>query len=57
MQVFTGFPGKFVSLEDCITGFTDILKGAYDDIPEQGRCRRYLSGKEMNLKGKVSRVM
>lgn len=35
-EVFTGFPGKFVSLEDCISGFTEILKGSYDDIPEQG---------------------
>lgn len=34
-EVFTGFSGKFVSLEDTISGFTDILKGTYDDIPEQ----------------------
>lgn len=33
-EVFTGTPGKFVSLEDTIKGFTEILSGAYDDLPE-----------------------
>ena len=33
-EVFTGTPGKFVSLEDTIKGFTEIVNGAYDDLPE-----------------------
>jgi F-type H+-transporting ATPase subunit beta len=34
-QVFTGSPGKYVSLKDTIRGFTGILAGDYDDLPEQ----------------------
>jgi F-type H+/Na+-transporting ATPase subunit beta len=34
-QVFTGAPGKYVSLEDSINGFEEILSGALDHIPEQ----------------------
>ena len=33
-EVFTGSPGKYVSLEESITGFKGILDGKYDDIPE-----------------------
>jgi F-type H+-transporting ATPase subunit beta len=34
-EVFTGSPGKYVSLENGITGFNSILDGKYDDLPEQ----------------------
>ena len=34
-EVFTGSPGKYVSLADAIQGFNDVLDGAYDDLPEQ----------------------
>ncbi len=34
-EVFTGMPGKFVSLEDTIKGFKGIIEGKYDDVPEQ----------------------
>jgi F-type H+-transporting ATPase subunit beta len=34
-EVFTGSPGKYVSLADSITGFNDVLDGKYDDLPEQ----------------------
>ncbi|MBA3537204.1 MAG: F0F1 ATP synthase subunit beta [Tatlockia sp.] len=34
-EVFTGSPGKYVSLKDTIKGFQGILAGEYDDIPEQ----------------------
>nr|YP_009399111.1 ATP synthase CF1 subunit beta [Taenioma perpusillum]ARW68508.1 ATP synthase CF1 subunit beta [Taenioma perpusillum] len=34
-EVFTGSPGKYVSLEDSIKGFQMILKGELDDLPEQ----------------------
>ena len=34
-EVFTGAPGKYVSLKDTIAGFSGILKGDYDHLPEQ----------------------
>jgi F-type H+/Na+-transporting ATPase subunit beta len=34
-EVFTGSPGKYVSLKDTIKGFQGILAGDYDDLPEQ----------------------
>jgi F-type H+-transporting ATPase subunit beta len=33
-EVFTGAPGKYVSLEDTIAGFKGILDGKYDHLPE-----------------------
>jgi len=33
-EVFTGFPGVFVSLEETIKGFKGILNGDYDHLPE-----------------------
>ncbi len=34
-EVFTGSPGKFVSLKDTIRGFKGIMDGDYDHLPEQ----------------------
>ena len=34
-EVFTGAPGKYVSLKDSIRGFKEILNGDHDDMPEQ----------------------
>jgi len=34
-EVFTGAPGKYVSLKDTIAGFKGIVEGEYDDLPEQ----------------------
>ena len=34
-EVFTGAPGKYVSLKDTIAGFSAILSGEYDHLPEQ----------------------
>ncbi|GAA3942100.1 F0F1 ATP synthase subunit beta [Litoribacillus peritrichatus] len=34
-EVFTGAPGKYVSLKDTISGFKGILAGDYDAMPEQ----------------------
>ncbi len=34
-EVFTGSPGKYVSLQDTIAGFKGILAGEYDELPEQ----------------------
>jgi F-type H+-transporting ATPase subunit beta len=33
-EVFTGSPGKYVSLSDTIKGFKEILEGKHDEIPE-----------------------
>ncbi len=33
-EVFTGSPGKYVSLEESVAGFKGILEGKYDDLPE-----------------------
>jgi len=34
-EIFTGSPGKYVSLEETIKGFTMVLTGDLDDLPEQ----------------------
>lgn len=34
-EVFTGSPGKYVSLAETIRGFNLILSGKFDDLPEQ----------------------
>ena len=34
-EVFTGSPGKFVSLKETIKGFKGICAGEYDHLPEQ----------------------
>ncbi len=34
-EVFTGAPGKYVSLKDTIKGFQGIVNGEYDNLPEQ----------------------
>src|SRR5210317_1721129 len=34
-EVFTGSPGKYVSLKETIKGFKAIVDGEYDDLPEQ----------------------
>lgn len=33
-EVFTGTPGKYVTLEESIAGFKGILEGKYDNLPE-----------------------
>ncbi len=34
-EEFTGTPGKYVPLEETISGFKGLVNGEYDDIPEQ----------------------
>ncbi len=34
-EVFTGKPGKYVTLKETIRGFAGIIDGQYDDLPEQ----------------------
>lgn len=34
-EVFTGESGKYVKVQDTVEGFSGILEGKYDDLPEQ----------------------
>jgi len=34
-EIFTGTPGKFVTLDQTIAGFKGLLAGQYDELPEQ----------------------
>ena len=34
-EVFTGFEGRYVDIQDTIRGFKGILDGEYDDLPEK----------------------
>ena len=34
-EVFTGSPGKYVTLKETIRGFRGIVDGEYDHLPEQ----------------------
>ena len=34
-EVFTGSPGKYVSLSESIEGFNKIFTGELDELPEQ----------------------
>jgi F-type H+-transporting ATPase subunit beta len=34
-EQFTGIPGKFVSIQETIRGFRELVDGKHDDIPEQ----------------------
>ena len=34
-EVFTGSPGKYVSVRDTVQGFKEILEGIHDELPEQ----------------------
>jgi F-type H+-transporting ATPase subunit beta len=34
-EQFTGFPGRYVPLEETLRGFSEILEGRHDDVPEQ----------------------
>jgi F-type H+-transporting ATPase subunit beta len=33
-EQFTGTPGQYVRLEDTIAGFSEIIEGKHDDLPE-----------------------
>ena len=34
-ETFTGAPGRFVSRDDTVRSFQEILNGDHDDLPEQ----------------------
>ncbi len=52
-EVFTGSPGKYVSLEQTIDGFKSILNGELDDLPEQAF---YLVGNIDEAKAKAEKL-
>ena len=52
-EVFTGSPGKYVSLEETIKGFQMILNGELDDLPEQAF---YLVGNIDEAKAKAEKI-
>ncbi len=52
-EVFTGAPGKYVSLADTIKGFKAIMAGELDDLPEQAF---YLVGDIEEAKAKAAKL-
>merc|ERR1712045_781920 len=50
-EVFTGTAGKFVPLDETISGFKDIINGEYDDLPEGAF---YMVGNIEEVKGKAA---
>jgi len=32
---FTSLPGRYVSLEETVSSFAEVVEGKYDDLPEQ----------------------
>ena len=52
-EVFTGSPGKYVSLDETIEGFNLILSGRLDDLPEQAF---YLVGNIDEVKQKAAKL-
>ncbi len=52
-EQFTGLEGKYVSLQDTIRGFKEILDGAHDDLPEMAF---YLVGGIEEVKEKAEKI-
>jgi F-type H+-transporting ATPase subunit beta len=50
---FTGTPGKYVKVEDTVSGFKEIVEGNLDDIPEQAF---YMVGDLNEVKAKAERL-
>ena len=53
-EQFTGNPGKFVSIEDTISGFKSILAGECDELPEQAF---YLMGNLDMVKEEAKKIL
>ncbi len=34
-EVYTGIPGEYVSIDDTVRGFKELVEGVHDDLPEQ----------------------
>jgi F-type H+-transporting ATPase subunit beta len=52
-EIFTGMPGKYVKLEETISGFNQILNGELDDLPEAAF---YLVGNIDEVKAKAAKI-
>jgi len=52
-EVFTGSPGKYVTLEDTLAGFKGLLEGNYDDLPEAAF---YMVGNIEEVKAKAEKL-
>merc|ERR1711934_353996 len=52
-ETFTGTPGRYVSLKDCIHGFTQILEGQLDALPEVAF---YMVGDIEEVKSKAAEI-
>jgi len=52
-ETFTGTPGRYVSLKDCIHGFTQILAGELDALPEVAF---YMVGDIEEVKSKAAEI-
>jgi F-type H+-transporting ATPase subunit beta len=52
-EVFTGSPGKYVTLEDTLAGFKGLLEGNYDDLPEAAF---YMVGSIEEVKEKAKKL-
>jgi len=52
-EIFTGTAGKFVDLETCISDFTQLLNGEFDDLPEAAF---YMIGDMVDVKEKAVKL-
>merc|ERR1711936_303237 len=52
-EVFTGHAGKFVDLDTCISDFTQLLSGEFDDLPENAF---YMIGDMKDVKEKAAKL-
>ena len=52
-QEFTGTPGRYVKIEDTVSGFKEIVEGKLDDLPEQAF---YMVGDIAEVKAKAERL-
>merc|ERR1711966_277798 len=52
-EIFTGTSGKFVDLETCISDFTQLLSGEFDDLPENAF---YMIGDMKDVKEKAAKL-
>jgi ATP synthase F1 beta subunit len=53
-EVFTGTAGKFVPLDETISGFSEIISGKYDDLPEGAF---YMVGNIEEVKAKAASMV
>jgi F-type H+/Na+-transporting ATPase subunit beta len=52
-QEFTGTPGKYVRIQDTVSGFKEIVQGKLDDLPEQAF---YMVGDLNEVREKAERL-